>query len=134
MCSHNSKSVTLNQERAAEEARGLVRWLRPDYQIAKLGHKVARPDGVQEEADLEIAPGADKPKWPTSDNEQISILVDLLRRAPAPVLPDSLAASFDGRTTPKRRERVAALLQTLTTIGLARSGELDGTTRYFIPR
>jgi len=24
--------VALNQERAAEEARGLVRWLRPDYQ------------------------------------------------------------------------------------------------------
>lgn len=27
-----SRLVALNRERAAEEARGLVRWLRPEYQ------------------------------------------------------------------------------------------------------
>lgn len=129
-----TRLVALNQERAAEEARGLVRWLRPDYQIPKLGHKVARPDGVQQEADLAIVPASDKPKWPTGDTEQISVLVDLLRKAPAPVPSESLAASFDGRNTPKRRERIGSLLDTLTTIGLARSGQLEGQTRYFIPR
>lgn len=129
-----TRLVALNQERAAEEARGLVRWLRPDYQIPKLGHKVARPDGVQQEADLAILPTSDKPKWPSSDTEQINILVDLLRKAPAPVPPETLAATFDGRNTPKRRERIESLLDTLTTIGLARSGQLDGQTRYFIPR
>lgn len=129
-----TRLVALNQERAAEERRGLVRWLRPDYQIPKLGHKVARPDGVQQEADLAVIPVSDKPKWPTSDTEQINILVDLLRKAPAPVHPEALAATFDGRLTPKRRDRVASLLETLTTIGLARSGDLDGQTRYFIPR
>ncbi|QQR37634.1 hypothetical protein JI749_08535 [Devosia oryziradicis] len=129
-----TRLVALNQERAAEEARGLVRWLRPDYQIPKLGHKVARPDGVQQEADLAIVPSSDKPKWPTSDTEQINILVDLLRKAPAPVPTESLSATFDGRNTPKRRDRIETLLQTLTTIGLARSGQLDGQTRYFIPR
>jgi hypothetical protein len=129
-----TRLVALNRERAAEEARGLVRWLRPDYQIPKLGHKVARPDGVQQEADLAIVPASDKPKWPASDTEQINILVDLLRKAPAPVPPETLAATFDGRNTPKRRERVETLLQTLTTIGLARSGQLDGQVRYFIPR
>ena len=35
-----TRLVALNQERAAEERRGIVRWLRPDYQIPKLGHKV----------------------------------------------------------------------------------------------
>ncbi|MHA6689310.1 class I SAM-dependent DNA methyltransferase [Devosia sp. A449] len=129
-----TRLVALNQQRIAEEARGLVRWLRPEYQIPKLDHKVARPDGVQREADLAILPVSDKPKWPVSDNEQISILVDLLRRAPAPVPPESLAMAFDGRNTPKRRNRIAGLLETLTTIGLARSGQLDGQTRYFIPR
>lgn len=64
----------------------------------------------------------------------IKILVDLLRKAPAPVPPESLSATFDGRNTPKRRDRIETLLQTLTTIGLARSGQLDGQTRYFIPR
>ncbi|MEO9297729.1 class I SAM-dependent DNA methyltransferase [Devosia alba] len=129
-----TRLVALNQARAAEEARGLVRWLRPDYQIPKLGHKIARPDGVQTEADLAIIPGSDKPTWPSNDNEQISVLVDVLRKAAAPVPPEALAMAFDGRNTPKRRDRIANLLETLTTIGLARTGQLDGQTRYFIPR
>ncbi|ODT47766.1 DNA methyltransferase [Devosia sp. 63-57] len=129
-----TRLVALNQTRAAEEARGLVRWLRPDYQIPKLGHKVARPDGTQTEADLVIQPGAKKPKWPADNSQQITVLVDLLRKAPAPVLPEALSASFDGRNTPKRRDRVASLLETLTTIGLARSGRTEGENRYFIPR
>lgn len=123
--------VALNQTRAAEEADGLVRWLRPDYQVPKLSHKVARPEGQQTEADLVIRPGADKPKWPTDNGEQITVLVDLLRKAHAPVLPEALAASFDGRNTPRRKERIASLLDTLTTIGLAR---LESESRYFIPR
>ena len=129
-----TRLVALNQARAAEEARGLVRWLRPDYQIPRLGHKIARPDGVQAEADLTVIPGSDKPSWPSNDNEQISVLVDVLRKAPAPVPPEALSVAFDGRNTPKRRERIASLLETLTTIGLARTGQLDGQTRYFIPR
>lgn len=129
-----TRLVALNQERAAEEARGLVRWLRPDYQAPKLGHKVARPDGVQQEADLAILSVSDKPKWPASDTEQINILVDLLRKAPAPVPPETLAATFDGRNTEKRRERIGALLETLTTIGLAQTARLDTQIRYFIPR
>lgn len=129
-----TRLVALNQERAAEEARGLVRWLRPDYQIPKLGHKVARPDGTQTEADLVIQPGAGKPKWPNDSGQQITVLVDILRKAPAPVPPEALAASFDGRNTPKRKDRIASLLETLTTIGLARSGRVEGEDRYFIPR
>jgi hypothetical protein len=129
-----TRLVALNQERAAEEARGLVRWLRPDYQIPKLGHKVARPDGTQTEADLVIQPGAGKPKWPSDSGQQITVLVDILRKAPAPVPPEALAASFEGRNTPKRKDRIASLLETLTTIGLARSGRVEGEDRYFIPR
>lgn len=110
-----------------------MRWLRPDYQIPKLGHKVARPDGVQSEADLAVAVPSDKPKWPGADREQIAILVDVLRRAPSPVPPEALSSAFDGRNTPKRRERIASLLETLTTIGLARAEPGAGPARYFIP-
>ena len=35
-----TRLVALNAERAAEEAGGKVRWLRPDYQIPRFGHKV----------------------------------------------------------------------------------------------
>jgi len=34
----------------------------------------------------------------------------------------------------KRRDRVAEVLETLVATGLARTGELDGQRRYFLPR
>jgi hypothetical protein len=33
-----TRLVALNKERAAEEAQGHVRWLRPDYQIPRFGN------------------------------------------------------------------------------------------------
>jgi hypothetical protein len=89
---------------------------------------------VRAEADLAIVTTSDRPKWPGDGREQIAVLVDVLRQAPAPVGPDVLAAAFDGRNTPKRRERIESLLETLTTIGLARSEPGAGASRYFIPR
>ena len=125
--------VALNKERAAEEARGLVRWLRPDYQIPKLGHKVAQ--GEQTEADVAVVePGAKSPKWPADAFDQIRIVRDVLAKAPAPLAPDALAAAFDGRLTPKRRARVEQVLETLVATGAARTGQLEGSTRYFVPR
>lgn len=40
-----SRLVELNKERAAEEAAGQVRWLRPDYQIPRFGAKPAKGKG-----------------------------------------------------------------------------------------
>ena len=51
-----SRLVALNEERTAEERRGLVRWLRPDYQIPKLGHKVRKPDDVEQLAAQLVVP------------------------------------------------------------------------------
>jgi hypothetical protein len=129
-----TRLVALNQERAAEEARGIVRWLRPDYQIPRLGHKVTQPEGVQQEVDLDILPVIDKPKWPTDKESQLITVLSLLKNAPEPLPPESLINVFGARQAPKRRERIEALLETLTSTGLARSGQLNGQTRYFIPR
>ena len=130
-----SRLVALNLERQAEEKRGLVRWLRPEYQIPKLGHKVPKPaEGEQIEADVSLLPEADKPKWPADGLDQIRIVRDVLTRAPAPALPDEIAASFDGRNTAKRKERIAQVLETLVATGAARTGQLEGETRYFLPR
>lgn len=130
-----SRLVALNLERQAEERRGLVRWLRPEYQIPKLGHKVPKPaEGEQIEADVSLLPEADKPKWPADGLDQIRIVRDVLTRAPAPALPEEIAASFDGRNTAKRRERIAQVLETLVATGAARTGQLEGETRYFLPR
>jgi hypothetical protein len=129
-----TRLVALNRERAEEEARGLVRWLRPEYQIPRLQKSVALPSGAQIEADIVVPDGAGRPKWPTDPFQQIRDLRELLARAPAPLTPDLLATAFDGRLTDKRRARVEQVLETLVVTGAARTGQLDGETRYFVPR
>ena len=84
-----ARLVALNKERAEEERRGIVRWLRPDYQIPKLGHKVSAPEaGEQTEADLAAPESAEgKPAWPKDELAQIRAVRDMLGRAAAPLAP-----------------------------------------------
>lgn len=124
--------VALNHARAEEEKRGVVRWLRPDYQKAKLGIKVAKP--VSGELDLEIAEGEAKPKWPADGLEQIRVVRDLLARAEGPVASSVIASVFDGRNTAQRKERVARVLATLAATGAARTEGVSGEARYFVPK
>lgn len=130
-----SRLVALNQERAAEEKKGIVRWLRPDYQIPKLGVKAPKPEGEHVGVlDIELPASAERPKWPSDGLEQIRLVRDLLAKAPAPTQPDAIASVFDGRNTAKRRDRIAEVLETLVATGLARTGEHEGQRRYFLPR
>ncbi|WP_299867165.1 DNA methyltransferase [uncultured Hoeflea sp.] len=130
-----TRLVALNVERQAEEARGQVRWLRPDYQIPKLGHKVARPDEMrQDEAELIIVPASDKPKWPKDAFEQVRLVKDVLSMAPAPARPDEIEAAFDGRSSAKRKARVDEVLRLLTETGGARAAGSDPEPRYFVAR
>lgn len=120
--------VALNQERAAEEKRGLVRWLRPEYQKPRLAHKVKG----QEALDMELVEAGvvEERAWPAKDLDQIRALRDLLHEAEAPLPADALATLFKGRTTAKRKARVADVLETLVATGAARHAE-EG---YFLPR
>jgi len=129
-----ARLVALNLERHAEEKRGLVRWLRPEFQIPRLGHKIAAPQGDRLFADTAIIEQAGKPKWPGDGLEQIRIVRDILVRAPSPAPADAIAASFDGRTSPKRRERVSQVLESLVSMGMVRTGDAPGRLRYFVPR
>ena len=73
------------QERATEERRGIVRWLRPDYQIPKLGHKVKTPeDAEQAEAKLVMpAPVDGKPAWPKDEMDRIPLSATCWAARPA---------------------------------------------------
>ena len=127
--------VALNQQRVAEEKRGLVRWLRPDYQMPKLGPRVPKPEAEHIGALDVLLPDAGKrPKWPSDGLAQIRLVRDLLAKAPAPTQPEAIAGAFDGRNTSKRKGRVAEVLETLVATGVARTGELDGERRFFLPR
>lgn len=126
-----TRLVALNQERAAEEKRGKVRWLRPDYQIPRLGHKVS--DEEQIDAELVEAGVVEEHSWPKDGLAQIRIVRDVLAEAEAPLPAEALAKLFKGRTTQKRKDRVADVLETLVATGAVRSTESE-TAEYYLPR
>jgi hypothetical protein len=125
-----TRLVALNLERQEEEARGHVRWLRPDYQIPKLGHKVT--GATQAEADLAILPTSDQPKWPKDGLDQIRLVRDVLAKAAEPAQPGEISGAFAGRSSPARKKRVEEVLDTLVATGAARI--VDNESRYFVPR
>jgi len=125
--------VDLNTRRAAEEATGTVRWLRPDYQNPTKPAQTAAPE--QTTMDL---PGIDKPDsekdayaptsiakpltqqaWPATLPEQIKAVADILSAAPSALDLEAIAAQFKGKG--RWRERLPVILETLVAIGRART-------------
>ncbi|MCQ8184867.1 class I SAM-dependent DNA methyltransferase [Parvularcula maris] len=113
-----TRLVALNKSRAEEEARGHVRWLRPDYQIEKLGHKVPGAEDKKKAAE-EAVPAAVKPSWPKDPFEQIKQVRALLQAARKPVTTETLVVSFKPKLTKARTERLGDVLASLQENGLA---------------
>ncbi len=110
--------VALNHERAEEERRGLVRWLRPDYQAPATAQKLE----VQEEMDMVAAPAAKgkpakKQPWPEKMPDQFQAVRALLAAEGKPITVDSVAKNFNRA----RKDRVAEVLAALAAIGKARA-------------
>ena len=119
--------VALNAERAAEEARGLVRWLRPDFQNPQSTPQQAEietVDDVHETDDVPaVATPAAKPQpWPKDAVAQVRAVADALSAAAAPLSIDDIAARFTARGPWKKR--LPQLLDMLVAMGRAR--EVDG--------
>lgn len=105
--------VALNRKRAAEEERGKVRWLRPDYQIPLFSRQA---ESEQLEADLD--PGAEKKvklPLPKDDIGQTAAILAVLTEAAAPLDAAAVAAHF--RLGRDDRTRVAAVLAALARMG-----------------
>ena len=94
--------VALNAERAAEEARGLVRWLRPEFQQQ---HGTAPRQGALElvEEPEAAAPATTKPgkaakaaklAWPPTQAERTRAIQQALAASTSPVTPQELAGRF----------------------------------------
>ncbi|HTO60243.1 MAG TPA: DNA methyltransferase [Bradyrhizobium sp.] len=102
-----ARLVALNKERADEEKRGIIRWLRPEYQAARAKVTVKKE---QLEAVLE-APEAELPSLPKDDAELVAALRRTLRVIGKPVEPKALAQQFrDGGKAVRRVERGLRLL------------------------
>ncbi|MBX3712939.1 MAG: class I SAM-dependent DNA methyltransferase [Lysobacter sp.] len=118
--------VALNAERAAEEARGLVRWLRPEFQNPQQAPRQAvidapvpedeAPDG--DDAPATVAPAAKPQPWPKDAVAQVRAIADLLAASPAPLSLDDIAARFTARGPWKKR--LPQVLDMLTALGRAR--------------
>lgn len=105
--------VQLNAERAAEEKRGRIRWLRPEYQ---------NPEGVAEE-DVELtgpvtaAPAVTiKRPWPKELPDRARLVREIPAAAPGPVALEDVRASFkNARTT-----GVTEILEIMASLGQVR--------------
>ncbi len=114
--------VALNAERAAEERRGVVRWLRPEFQNpsgAAASSQTAitlEQTAPAEEAAREI------PEWPKELRDQVSAVRDLftaLQRDRASWTAQEVARAFRGA----RRADVASVLEALGSLGILLSFE-----------
>ncbi|MEM9237247.1 MAG: hypothetical protein AAGB14_10745 [Verrucomicrobiota bacterium] len=117
--------VDLNHQRAAEEGRGQIRYLRPEFQDPDYGKKVAKkqqerlalPD--ENSTDAPAALPAEKLTWPKTTVERVAVLKHLLQTLPPD--PAVLSPVLKGNNTPKRRADLQDLLDTLDALG-----QLDG--------
>ncbi len=114
--------VALNSERAAEEARGHIRWLRPEYQnpSAAVAPEQSEAD-LDDTTDFESVPAAaavtGKLTWPKQMREQVAAVRHALSQSPLPA--DTLAAQF------KRSPKVAvqAVLDALEELGMVQQAD-----------
>ncbi|MGD9710416.1 MAG: class I SAM-dependent DNA methyltransferase, partial [Halothiobacillaceae bacterium] len=88
--------VALNAARAKEEAQGLVRWLRPEYQQPTAIDQPARQTDLdldEEAPPTTIEPKAKEP-WPKTLPEQVAAVRAALTAAGGPVTAEVVARSF----------------------------------------
>ena len=110
--------VALNAERAEEEKRGRVRWLRPEYQNPT-GHVPTQEEMVEEQAEKMASTQPKKRPWPKTLPEQIQAVRTVLEEANTPVAPEVVARQFHRA----RKDKVAELLGTLEALGQAQETE-----------
>jgi hypothetical protein len=114
--------VEVNTERAEEEKRALIRWLRPEYQ---------NPGGIRSAPESQSALPidreefgsptikTDKRPWPKTLPEQAKAVRVVLAEHPTGLTPDQLARLFLRANV----KLVSQLLQTLLSLGQARALE-----------
>ncbi|MBS7544360.1 class I SAM-dependent DNA methyltransferase [Ancylobacter oerskovii] len=109
--------VRLNEVRAAEERRGFIKWLRPEYQIDKIGPLAHRGDRIQTILATKVK--AKKTPFPTARLDQARVVLDLIARAKAPLSAEEIAATFT--SSDKTVAEVCDVLQSLVRLGQAES-------------
>ncbi len=127
--------VQLNTQRAAEEAQGRVRWLRPAFQNPQnsLQKQELLPQEEQAlEADFDSEKSLSKQEqtkppqhpWPATLPEQVRAVAAVLAHTPAPLTLAAIELRFKGRGPWKKS--LPTLLQTLEALGRAQAVATGG--------
>lgn len=127
-----SRLVALNRERAKEEAKGNIRWLRPDYQVPRLGtpSQKAELDLKGGETGAKTSAPAAKEAWPADEIAQTAAVMAVLASAATPLAAEAIAGSFrQGRRCAKNIE---AVLESLLRMG--RLDTRDGGRSFLLHR
>ncbi len=125
--------VALNHERAAEEAAGKIRWLRPEFQNPQTGGPTKTQQTLTEadedEDDSEDASKAkgkkkaapkpakaSKAEWPATSTERYRAVRHALTTHAKPATATDIANQF----TKANKAHIANILETLVDVGLVR--------------
>ena len=122
--------VDLNTRRAAEEAAGTIRWLRPEFQNPALrdqasqaaqAHQgeMAMPEQEEETTSASGITNTAIQPWPNTLGEQINAVTLTLKASPQAINVDHIAAQFKGKG--RWKERLPTILETLVVIGRAQT-------------
>lgn len=120
--------VALNAERAAEERRNVIRWLRPEFQqpgaaaaqTLSLGLNVVAP------VEIDVAPA----KWPATLSDRITAVREALSRSDDAMGVEQVARRFKGA----RRADVQTILESLSALGIAVSLDAGKGRRWMRAR
>lgn len=124
-----ARLVALNKERAKEERRGLVRWLRPDYQIPRFGSEKEKVEQLEADLGLPAAASGARPSYPTADEvAQTALVIDALIDSAGAVDASFIAARF--KQGQKVRPAVASVLASLHRMGLISTDDGGRTFVY----
>lgn len=109
-----ARLVDLNKSLAAEEKRGTVRWLRPEYQAP---HELVGVSGSLDlgESRSAAAPTSATP-WPSTLPDQVTAISKILALSARPMSSIEVARIFKG----KRASTVEPVLDALAAVGQAR--------------
>jgi len=114
-----TRLVALNHERGAEEKRGLIRWLRPEYQNPEAASPTQSDLGIEEATTDGRAPvttaDTGTETWPAKLPEQVALVKKLVPLHGND--PETLSRRF-GRPNKKRREQIEIIVETMRGMGL----------------
>jgi len=124
-----TRLVALNKERAAEEARGVVRWLRPDYQIPRFATAGKKAEQL-EVALVAVEAKKPKPAFPAEDIAQTAAVMAVLADAAGGL--DATVISGRFRQGKRIEPKARAVLLALTRMGFLSTQ--DGGKSFLLRR